>query len=182
MAIYIGNSKLKSLYIGSQAIKEAYIGASKIYGSAPNGIYIDGVLADDVTLTTFSNYTGGGDVYTGNNVLRFGHSQGSFTSGSRSGRITFDFTNYNTITIKGYVKGWARYANSNSKIGIDTANSQVASGFPYTASAGAFSKTFDVSALTGNHSIVGSIYIDNMSGDTSTSAYNYMAITEITGE
>jgi len=178
MALIFNNTTIKGVNFNGTTVKKVIYNGETVF-TADNEIYKDGVLADGVSLSTFSNYTGGGDVYTGNNVLRFSHSQTSFTSGSKTGSITFDFTNISTITITGYVKGWARQADSTTKIGIDSASTQVASGFPYTESAGAFTQTFDVSALTGEHSIVGNIYINNTSGDTTTSAYNFLAISEI---
>lgn len=172
--IYLGNEKINPIHLGNAKIKEAYLGNTRVY-SADKAIYKDGVLANGVTLTTFENHTSGADVYTGNNVLRYGHSQTSFTQGGKTGSIAFDFTHFSSIVVKGYSKGFARQGSTYCKLGIDSASDTVTSTF----SEESFEKTFDVSQLSGNHTIASNVFVDNTSGDTSVVAYEYIAITEI---
>jgi len=187
MAIIInGSTTIKYLTVDtSNVMKKGYVDNSILVYSADEEIYKDGVLKG-ATITGFVNNDEG---YP--NKLRLKSGLPNYwatnpdtgeryivhTTDTKTGYITFNMTDFDHITVKGSYGGWARFANAYVKLGLDSASEQIGSGYP--APPVPFTRTYNVSSLTGNHSIVGLSYCNNISGEVGISPNIDIYITEI---
>ena len=183
MAILIdGTTKIKKLTIDtSNIMKKGYVDNSILVYSADKEIYKDGVL-DGATTSGFT---------TEDNKLMINAGAGNYwatnpETGERyvvnvtdykTGYITFNFTDFVSVTVKGYVQSWARQADMYSQIGIDSHPEYLVNGGSWTPYN--FTKTYNISSYTGSHSIVCYTYDKNTSGDVGTAPRNQIYITEI---
>ena len=125
---------------------------------AYDDIYKDGVLASGVSLSNISNT---------NSRLTYNYSRNTFEEGTSStAKITFDFTNYKQLVVIGVTEGWSRQGDCVNYLDIDNATTILNTQFlAYN-----FTKLYDISTLTGSHSIASKIYIKSRTSD----GYSYI--------
>ncbi len=170
MPFIFNGTTIKSINFNGTTVKTVIYNGETVF-TADNEIFKDGVLADGVTLNNFS--------VSGLN-LGISYYRSPQSSGSITGNITFDFTDFSTITIKGTTSGGGGFADCSIKLGIDSASDTLRSeGGGYHWSEQSFEKTYDISALTGDHSITGYISINNRTSEPTWGADGFLNLTEI---
>lgn len=132
---------------------------------AYDDIYKDGILASGVSLSNINNT---------NSKLTYSYSRTPFEQGTSStAKITFDFTQYKQLVVIGYTEGWSRQGDCINYLDIDNATTVLNTQFlAYN-----FTKLYDISTLTGSHSIASKIYIKSRTDDGS--SYIIFYITRI---
>lgn len=184
MAIIIdGTTTIKYLTVDtSNVMKKGYVDNSILVYSADEEIYKDGVIkgatvsGDFIQDSDKLRLTSGLPNYWATNP-ETGERYIVHTTDTKTGRITLNVSDFDHITVKGYFNGWARFANAYVKLGLDSASEQIGSGYPYDPQY--FTRTYNVASLTGNHSIVGYSYCNNISGEVGIAPSINLCITEI---
>lgn len=183
MAIIIdGSTTIKYLTVDtSNVMKKGYVDNSILVYSADEEIYKDGVLKG-ATTTGFEQEDNKLLINAGkNNYWTTNPETGERylvnVTDEKTGTVRFNFTNFVSVNVKGYVQTWARQADMHSKIGIDSASEYIINGGSWTPYY--FDKTYNISSLTGNHSIVCYAYDKNTSDDVGYAPHNTIYITEI---
>lgn len=181
MALFLGSKQPAEIYLGNQAVAEIYRGADLIYANLKN-IYKDGVLMDGATTSGFGRSLNdlflvvGGGLQTGpSDKQDFGY-------------VRFDFTPYKTIKVIGQT-WFSGYSGNyyNKKLGIDSATGAGSIELPNAyrgiwgteGSPADFEETFDVSELTGRHTVAAYGRTGNVSDYYP--AYTHIHITQIIG-
>lgn len=182
MAIFIdGTTKIKGLTVDtSNVIKKGYVDNSILVYSADEEIYKDGVI-QGATVTGFTQdedklrITAGSPNYWTTDPVT-GERYIVNTTDTKTGIVTLDVTDFDHITVNGYMNGWARFSDVYYQLGLDSASETIGT---YTYNPVYFTKTYDVSSLSGNHSIVGYAYCHNKSSEVGVSPISNLCITEI---
>lgn len=165
MALIFNNTTIKGVNFNGTTVKKVIYNGEVVF-TADNEIYKDGVLADGVTLSNFTNQSN--ELYSSNEASPKTWEGADPTETRKTCTITFDMTNYSSITVKFHSGMWGYDQNTFTRqIGIDTASETLSGGYhggwETDGQDANFERTFDVSGLTGEHSIVVSYYNKNLS-------------------
>lgn len=176
--IYNGTTVKKVIYNGTDLKQVIYNGV--VVFTAYDEIYKNGVLMDGVTLT--------GNFINADNQLSLDAKARGQSVDTKDGGITFDFTKYTSITVKGTVDGWVRTGSAQARVGIDDIDTYGSYEFLFNDDnlmeydwSENFERTYDTSALSGTHSYLGRTHVGNSSNDQIAYSNSAIRITEIIG-
>lgn len=175
MSFIFNDTTIKGVNFNGTTVKKVIYNGVTVF-TADKDIFKDGVLADGVTVSS--------EIEQSENTLEcsvYGALQ-THDSKNKTGTITFDMTDFSSITIKGTHRHFGYSQNAYTKTISIGSNVETLTG-GYTGLWGtdgdpaSIDLTFDVSELSGSQSISLYVFYNNLSDYYP--AGNYIDITEI---
>lgn len=181
MPINVDGTQMKVLKVDNTNMKKGYVDSSIMVYTADESIFENGEVNPNVTLSSdWFIRTSDADGWGNLNCLDFHVQATSHNRVSKTAYIEFDCTDYETLSVDYVSVGWARYGGLNVWCGIDGTSDYTWGLNMWNPDRNVYTKTFDISGLTGNHQFRVKQEVDNQSSDTISTASMDFIIKKIT--
>ena len=171
MPINVDGTQMKVLKVDNTNMKKGYVDSSIMVYTADETIFENGEVNPNVTLSNeWYIRTNDLDGWGNLNCLCFETQATSHRDVTETAYIEFDCTDYESLSIDYVSIGWARYASLEVWCGIDSYSDYYWRLDMWNPDKNVYTKTFDISGLTGNHQFRIKQEVDNQSSDNTTVA------------
>lgn len=180
MPIKVNTTTIKKLKVNTTNAKKAYANTTLVF-SADVSIFENGTLIDGATLSNFSKRTDISDGYANKNCLECVVQAKLDDWEYKHGYIQFDVTDYSSVEVEFLYPCWARYADTNVWCGLDDEEAEDLGEASYYSESTIETRTYDTSALTGNHKFMVKLSLDSNTSDATNVANIHFIVRKIIG-